>query len=72
MIRLSNPLDLIDAWVKADDFNQRTTITRYTTLGGTSTDNSRQPQSWATEQSVPIGFTQWLSGRSYQNKNCQG
>ncbi len=59
--RLSNPLELIDAWVKADDLNQRTTITRYTTLGGSPIGIARQLQSWAAEQSVPIAFTQWLA-----------
>ena len=32
--RLRDPLGLIDAWVKADDFKRRTTAARYTTLGG--------------------------------------
>ena len=59
--RLSNPLELIDAWVKADDLNQRTTITRYTTLGGTPIETARHLQSWAADQSVAIAFTQWLA-----------
>ena len=58
--RLNNPLELLDAWVKADDLNQRTTTTRYTTFGGTPIETARQLHSWAAEQSVPIAFTQWL------------
>ena len=56
--RLANPLELIDAWVKADDLNQRTTTTRYTTFGGNPIDIAHQLQTWAGEQSVPIAFTQ--------------
>jgi Transcriptional regulator, AbiEi antitoxin, Type IV TA system len=59
--RLVNPLELIDAWVKADDFNQRTTTTRYTTFGGNPVEIARRLHSWAAEQSVPITFTQWLA-----------
>jgi hypothetical protein len=59
--RLSNPLELIDAWVKADNLNQRSTITRYTTFGGSPIETARRLQSWALEQSVPIAFTQWLA-----------
>ena len=59
--RLSNPLELIDAWVKADDLNQRATVTRYTTFGGSPIETARRLQSWALEQSVPIAFTQWLA-----------
>ncbi len=59
--RLSNPLELIDAWVKADDFNRRTTTTRYTTFGGSPLETARQLRAWATKQSIPIAFTQWLA-----------
>ena len=59
--RLSNPLELIAAWVRADDLNQRTTTTRYTTFGGSPIEIARQLHSWAAEQSVPIAFTQWLA-----------
>jgi len=60
--RLRDPLGLIDAWVKADDFNRRSTITRYTALGGNPIEVARQLESWAKEQSVPIAFTQWIAG----------
>lgn len=59
--RLSGPLELIDAWVKADDFNRRTTATRYTTFGSSPLETARQLWSWATEQTIPIAFTQWLA-----------
>jgi hypothetical protein len=59
--RLANPLELIDAWVKADDLNQRTTTTCYTTFGGSPIDIAHQLQTWASEQSVPIAFTQWIA-----------
>lgn len=59
--RLSNPLELIDAWVKADEFNRRTTTTRYTTFGGSPIEVAHQLHTWAGEQSVPIAFTQWIA-----------
>ena len=58
---LNNPLDLLDAWVKADDFNRRTTTTRYTIFGGSPIEIARQLQNWAREQSVPIAYTQWIA-----------
>jgi len=60
--RLCDPLGLIDAWVKADDFNRRSTITRYTALGGNPIEVARQLESSAKEQSVQIAFTQWIGG----------
>jgi len=60
--RLRDPLGLIDAWVKADDFNRRATITRYTAFGGSPLEVARQLESWAKQQSVLIAFTQWIAG----------
>ncbi len=60
--RLCDPLGLIDAWVKADDFNRRTTAARYTVFGGSPIEIAHQLASWAKEQSVPIAFTQWVAG----------
>lgn len=60
--RLSDPLGLVDAWVKADDFNRRATTTRYTGFGGSSVEVARQLQAWAGEQSVSLAFTQWIAG----------
>ncbi len=59
--RVFNPLELIDAWVKADDLNRRTTITRYTTFGSSPLEIARQLHSWAAERSVPFAVTQWLA-----------
>ena len=59
---LSDPLGLIDAWVKADDFNRRTATTRYTAFGGSPVEIAHQLESWSKEQSVPIAFTQWIAG----------
>ena len=58
---LKSPLELVAAWVKADDVNRRTTTTRYTTFGGSPIDVARQLHTWAGEQSVPIAFTQWIA-----------
>lgn len=60
--RLRDPLGLIDAWVKADDFNRRAALTRYNAFGGSPLDFPRQLETWAKEQSVPIAFTQWIAG----------
>jgi hypothetical protein len=60
--RLRDPLGLIDAWVKADDFSRRATLTRYTAFGGSPLQVAGQLESWAREQSVPIAFTQWIAG----------
>lgn len=59
---LHDPLGLIEAWVKADDFNRRATLTRYTAFGGSPLEVARQIATWAKEQSVPIAFTQWIGG----------
>ena len=60
--RLSDPLGLIDAWVKADDFNRRTTAARYTAFGGNPLEIAKQLATWSKEQSVPLAFTQWIAG----------
>jgi hypothetical protein len=59
---LRDPLGLIDAWVKADDFKRRAALTRYTALGGNPLHVARQLGAWAGEQAVPIAFTQWIAG----------
>ncbi len=60
--RLRDPLGLIDAWVKTDDFSRRATLTRYTGFGGSPLQIAGQLAFWAKEQSVPIAFTQWIAG----------
>lgn len=60
--RLREPFNLIDAWVKADDFNYRTTIARYTALGSNPLAIAQQLKSLADAQSVPLAFTQWIAG----------
>lgn len=60
--RLREPLGLIDAWVKADDFNRRTTVARYTSLGANPLVIAQQLKSWADAQSVRLAFTQWIAG----------
>jgi hypothetical protein len=60
--RVRDPLGLIDAWVKADDFNRRTTVARYTSFGGSPMEIAQQLASWAKERSVPLAFTQWIAG----------
>jgi hypothetical protein len=60
--RVHDPLGLIDAWVKADDFNRRTTAARYTAFGGSPIEIAHQLSSWSKEQSVPLAFTQWVAG----------
>ncbi|HWX23030.1 MAG TPA: helix-turn-helix domain-containing protein [Candidatus Binatia bacterium] len=60
--RPGDPLGLIGAWVKADDFARRNTTTRYTALGGAPLETARQLKSWADQQSVRIAFTQWIAG----------
>ena len=60
--RLCDTLGLIDSWVKADDYNRRSTITRYTVFGKRPREIAEQLTSWAAEQSVPIAFTQWIAG----------
>ena len=60
--RLRDPLGLIDAWVKADEINRRTTTVRYATFGSSSSAFATQLAAWAKEQSVPIAFTQWIAG----------
>jgi hypothetical protein len=61
-IRLADPLGLLDAWVKADDLNQRVSIARYTTLAGGPLEIARQLKDWAGAESVSLAFTQWIAG----------
>jgi len=60
--RVGDPLGLIDAWVKADDFNRRATTTRYTAFGGSPIEIAHQLRAWAGEQSVSLAFTHWIAG----------
>ncbi len=60
--RIHDPLGLIDAWVKSDDFNRRTTAARYTAFGGSPIEIAHQLATWSKEQSVPLAFTQWIAG----------
>lgn len=60
--RLVDPLALVDAWVKADEFGRRNATTRYTLFGGSPIDTARQLKSWADQESVGLAFTQWLAG----------
>ncbi len=60
--RLRDPLGLIEAWVKADDFNRRITVARYTAFGSNPLEIAQQLKSWAAAQSVSIAFTQWIGG----------
>lgn len=60
--RLKDALGLIDAWVKADDFNRRTTTCRYTTFGDSPVEITRKLAQWANNQGIPIAFTQWAAG----------
>jgi hypothetical protein len=59
---VSNPLGLIDTWVKADDFQRRTTTSRYSAFGGSPIEIAHQLHAWAGEQAVSIAFTQWIAG----------
>lgn len=60
--RLRDPLGLIDAWVKADDFNRRTSTTRYTMFVDNPIGLAQELNNWAEKQSVRIAFTQWIAG----------
>lgn len=60
--RLVDPLSLVDAWVKADEFGRRNATARYTAFGGNPLDIARQLKVWADRESVRIAFTQWIAG----------
>ena len=60
-LRVSDPLGLIDAWVKADDFNRRATTIRYTAFGGSLIEIAHQLQAWAGALSVSLAFTHWIA-----------
>jgi hypothetical protein len=61
-LRLRDSLGLIDAWVKADDFNRRASTTRYTVFVDDPIGLARELNGWAKKQSVRIAFTQWIAG----------
>jgi hypothetical protein len=58
---LIDPLGLIDAWVKADDFNRRAHTTRYTVFVSNPFGIAQGLNQWAESQSVRIAFTQWIA-----------
>ena len=60
--RLRDPLGLIDAWVKADDFNRRASTTRFTVFVNNPVGIALELNRWAERQSVRIAFTQWVAG----------
>ena len=60
--RLSDVDGLVDAWIKGDDFKRRTSVARFNTFGDSPLDLARKLQDWATTESVPLAFTQWIAG----------
>lgn len=60
--QLRDPLGLIDAWVKADDFKRRASTNRYTVFVDNPIGLARELNDWAEKQSVRIAFTQWVAG----------
>ncbi len=60
--RLTDVSGLIDAWIKADDFNRRVTVARFNVIGDSPIELARMLQHWAANKSVPIAFTQWIAG----------
>lgn len=59
--RIRDPFGLIDAWVKADDFNRRAQTTRYSVFANDPLGIARELNHWAKDQSVAIAFTQWVA-----------
>jgi hypothetical protein len=62
VFRLRDSLGLIDAWVKADDFNRRVITTRYTAFDNNPLGVSQELNRWAEKHSVRIAFTQFIAG----------
>lgn len=60
--RLTDVDGLIDAWIKGDDFKRRTSVARFNVFGESPLDLARKLQNWATTESVPVAFTQWIAG----------
>lgn len=59
-LKLCDPMSLIDAWVKRDDFNRRASTTRFAVFGNDPFAVAQQLANWADSQAVPIAFTQWI------------
>jgi hypothetical protein len=59
-LRVTKPELLLDAWVKADDWEKRTTTREYSVLSSDPTELATKLQTLVGEQS--IAFTQWFAG----------
>ena len=61
--RLRDPQALLDEWVESDRIAKRTSTTRYAGFINRNDPEewARHLQAWATRESVPIAFTQWVA-----------
>jgi len=59
---VSDPLALLDAWAKEDNFSRRTATYRYSVFGGTPFDYARKLDSLFKTRGIPFAFTQWIAG----------
>jgi hypothetical protein len=59
-LRVTKQESLLDAWVKADDWEKRTTTREYSVLSSDPTELATKLQTLVGEQS--IAFTQWFAG----------
>ncbi len=60
--RLTDYQGLIDAWLKSDELKRRTSLTRYSLFEESPLAVVGTLQEWASRESVPIAFTQWVAG----------
>lgn len=60
--RLADYQGLIDAWIKSDELNRRTSLARFSLFEDSPLAVADKLQEWASRESVPIAFTQWVAG----------
>ena len=61
-LRLIDPIGLVNAWAKADDFPRRATTSRYSTFAAPGADLAEVIYKATKSDGVQIAFTQWIAG----------
>ena len=61
-LRLVDPIGLVNAWAKADDFHRRATTSRYSTFAAPGVDLAEAIYKAVKSDELQIAFTQWIAG----------
>lgn len=61
-LRLTDPIGLVDAWIKADDLSRRVVTSRYSAFATPGVDLAKKICEIAKSEGREIAFTQWIAG----------